>query len=91
VAAPFAAAQHDVVGDQVERLLVLALRVHGAGGAACAGERPARDCARDVLARGLYVVDQRDQLGATLELALLLDDELRQRGAAIEHGLAPLE
>src|SRR5260221_14086958 len=98
VAAPFATAEHDLVGDEVERLLVLALNVDAAGRAARAAHEPAGppqgrmaaecearrhlykraagDGAGDVLARGLDVVDERDQLGAAREPALFLDEEL---------------
>jgi hypothetical protein len=49
-------------------------------------QRAAGDRARDVLAGGLDVVDERDELGAAVEMALLLDDELRQCRAAVQHG-----
>jgi hypothetical protein len=52
-------------------------------------ERTTRDRARDVLAGSLDVVDERDKLGAAFEPALLLDDEFRQRRAAVQHAHPP--
>ena len=60
--APFAAAQHDVVGDHIELLLGLALHVAASAfepWAPCSGRGR---CSRDVLDRGLDIVDQRGEL-----------------------------
>ena len=76
--APVAAAQHDVVGDHVERLLLLALHVDVAGDRADEPAGPPgawppsasakATTARDALAMYLQAVwmslTQRDQLGA---------------------------
>ena len=76
VAAPLVGLQQDLVGDDVELLLRLALHVVGAGLAEHAGERALGNVDADRLHRARDDFDQQAQLGVDAPGALLLDQEL---------------
>jgi hypothetical protein len=74
-----------LVGQDVELLLLLALDVHVAAVAVVAGEHAAPDRRRDVLARRLDVVEQGGQVGVEAEPAGFLHEELAEGGASDFH------
>ena len=90
-AAPVAAAQHDVVGQQVELLLHLALDVARAYFAEEAAQRALGGHRRDRLDGGGDVDKQRAEVVGALDAVELLDEELRERGASQVHGRVSLQ
>src|SRR3970282_1052294 len=76
-AAPFVGAPEDVVGQDVELLLALALRVRGSRFAERAAERALAEERGAALAAEAHVVQQRSEAAAGAgRLALLADQEL---------------
>ena len=86
MAVPFAVVEQDLVGEDIELLLLLALGIHALGAAEHPGQRTSRDGLRDDLAGRDEVVEERAELaGGTGRAALLLDDELVERGSSVVH------
>ena len=86
MAVPFAVVEQDLVGEDIELLLLLALRIQALGAAKRPGQRTSRDGLRDDLAGRHQVVEERAELaGGTGRAALLFDDEFAERGSSVMH------
>src|SRR3954471_12471265 len=90
MAAPFAGGDEDLVGEEVEVLLPLALAVLGAGIAESSGKRAARREHGDFLDGGRDVEEQPPEaVPQGRRRALVLDEEPRKRGAVLHADPSP--